>query len=265
MSGTSAVPRPLIQYASGHTDYREREGTQRFLKLTGFHSEIGRDGRFDRACHSAGLQRIEIRHTAGREKSEIKPHWYFGNEISLFPIAGGPVAPTVSASLRNGNRRRSADAGIGVGWDDSGRSKLAVRGFLGALLPYVEPVQLAVSSRMTDYLMAALVRHLEVAEIADGLVNREKHPEPVGFFELALPLGAASSEAAFGRHATSNVTPLVCLHPAEIDCWYIRTIWRSAIVFAAAVERWGEVQAWAAEYGQGQVPPAGGKEEDWLG
>lgn len=236
---------PLIQYASGHTKCRMRTGTQTWLPLVGFHSECGKDDDFDRAMHTAGLTAIEIRHGSG----DIVQHWSFGEKLDLYVVSGGPIANTVAASLRNGNRARTAQAGIGLRWLEGGKSKLAIRGFL--LWDYDGLVQLTVSSRMTDYLLTALVRHLVVAEIADSLVDRARHPSVVGFHELHLPLGAAADEVAFGKADTAMVTPLECQHPAEITRDYIKTLWRPTTIHAASIECWESVQAWAAEYGHG--------------
>lgn len=233
---------PIIQYASGHTKSRTRSGTQTWLPLVGFHSEIGKDDDLDQACHAASLGRIDIRHGSG----EVVPHWFFGETLALYVVSAGPIAASVGASLRNGNRARTASAGIGLRWEDGGKSRLAVRGYLSS--GYDGLVQLSVSSRMTDYLIAALVRHLVVCEIADSLVDRSKHPGVVGFHEILLPLRAAADEVAFGKADTAMVTPLECAHPQEITRDYIKTVWRPASVHVACVEAWESTQAWAAEY-----------------
>jgi hypothetical protein len=108
-------------------------------------------------------------------------------------------------------------------------------------------VQLGVSSRMTDRLLAALVDHTQVAERADLLVDRTKHPDPVALVELGLPL-VAGEQISWGKVEQVDVAPLASDHPSEIGRSYIRTIWRPESVYAAALRDWALMPMWAAEY-----------------
>lgn len=261
------VEAPIIQYSSGHTKGRGITTGGAFTAFVGFHSEQGKDTAFDDACTAANIGQIDIRHQR-QGGSEIKRHWHFGETLLLYPLTAGPVAPTVTASLANGNARKTREAGIGIRWVQGERSQIAVRGVLPALLGtgYSGIVQLAVRSRMSDRLLAALVTHTRAAELADGLVNREHHPDAVGVWELALPLGPAPEES-WGKDESASVVPLAATHPepAAIDREYIRAIFlpMKSPARATLTGAWSDTVVWADAYAAGETggeAPAGGDE-----
>jgi len=244
-----------LQWANGKSYARPFEkgaGVGRFAPFVGFYVEIGKDGEIDEALGRAGVKQIEIRHQRDGG-SEIARHWSLGASVKLFPVTSGPVAVTVAGSLAGENARKTREAGIGVYWPSDSRSKTAVRGLPDVLVRVgcLRPVQLAVRSRMGDVLLAALADHTRVAEAADKLVDRERHPDVVCLHEIALPLGE-DAEQTWGKVDTAEVVPFKSLHPAEIDADYLRGIWRPDAVNALAYREWEAIQTWAGEYQAGK-------------
>jgi len=237
-----------LQYANGKSNARLTPGSGRFAPFVGFHVEVGKDADFDLAMQAAKISQIEIKHQRPGG-AEIVRHWSFGERIGFFPITSGPVAQTVAASLSDRNVRSTAEAGIGLRWGAGERSRMAVRGYLDILVRagYIRMCQLSVRSRMTDVLLSALLDHGRACEAADDLIDRSKHPEVVTYHELALPLGPGNEEE-WGKGDTATVVPFASLHPKEINADYLRTVWRSDAVHAAAVRDWESIQFWAQEY-----------------
>lgn len=244
-----------LQWANGKSYARpfvKGAGVGRFAPFVGFYIEIGKDGAIDEALGRASVTQVEIRHQ--REGgSEIARHWSLGPSVTFYPITSGPVAVTVAGSLAGDNARKTREAGIGVYWPADGRSKTAVRGLLDVLVRVgcLRPVQFAVRSRMGDVLLAVLADHTRVAEAADALVDRERHPDVVCLHEIALPLGE-DAEQTWGRGDTAEVVPFKSLHPAEIDADYLRGLWRPDAVNALAYREWEAIQTWAGEYQTGK-------------
>ncbi len=256
---TTIVEAPAIQYASGKSMARPQGDTSaRFAPLIGFYSEFGKDDDFDAALAQLGTKKIEIKHQRAGG-AQIVTHWDLGEELRIYPVTAGPVAPTVAGSLAGRNAQRTADAGIGLRWEQGERSKLAIRGLLPSLIAagYVRLIQLSVRSHMTDALLAALIDHARVLEAADHLINRDKHPELVTYHELLLPLGPGE-EQEWGKGESATVVPLISLHPDQISAAYCATAWRPERVHAAAQEAWGDIVTWAHEYAEGSEPEPGG-------
>jgi hypothetical protein len=155
----------------------------------------------------------------------------------------------VAGSLHGRNAALTAEAGIGMRWGASERSKMAVRGYLEVLARagYLRLVQLSTRSRMTDRLLGALLDHGRVCEAADHLIDRTRHPEVVSFHEIALPLGPAE-EQEWGKGDTATVVPFKSVHPDAIDAEYLRAVWRPDNVHAAAQRDWEGIKLWAQEY-----------------
>lgn len=251
-----AIPEAVtLQWANGKSMARPVEndaGVGRFAGFVGFHIEVGKDAELDALLTAAKHAQVEIRHPRQGAAPDIVRHWALGETIFFLPITAGPPAPTIGGCLSNGFAKKTADAGVGLRWGANERSKLAVRGFVLSLWTagYKRPVQLAVRSRMTDRLLAALLDHVRVAIAADNLVDRAKHPAVVSPAELWLPLGAGE-EAEFGKGDTATVTPLVSLHEAEITSEYLRSRWRTNEQYDATEAAWRGVQQWAADYAVG--------------
>ena len=253
-----------IQWANGKNEARRSPGG-RFASHVGFFAEAGRDEAFDAFATSHGLGRIEMRHPRPGAAAQIVRHWDLGERVRFYPLTRGPVTTTVAASVSPRFIAETIAAGIGIRWGrgEGERSRLAVRGFVQvavgdawALYPHL--AQLSVRSRMTDKLLAALVDHVRVCEIADTLVDRTKHPDVIACYELALPLGAGEEEE-WGKGETATVAPMVSLHPQEVDLPYLRTLWRPDEVAARAEALWEDVVAWAAAfYGAGLTDPVDG-------
>lgn len=239
-----------IQWANGKTSARSI-GLGRFLSFVGFHTELGRDDELDAIMRRLKVPDIEIKHQRSGG-AEIVRHWNLGEQISLYVVTSGPVAPTVAASLAERNARATAEAGIGLRWGVGERSRMAVRGYLDLLVRAGELrlVQLSVRSRMTDVLLAALLDQGRVCEAADQLIDRSKHPEVVTYHEIALPLGPGE-EQEWGKGDTATVVPFVSLHPPEIDAEYLGSRWRPGNIHAAAIRDWEGIQYWAADYAAG--------------
>ncbi|MEN9935097.1 MAG: hypothetical protein RLZZ387_1676 [Chloroflexota bacterium] len=239
-----------VQWANGKNEGRLTPGQGRFVSHVGFYAEVGKDHEFDTAMEAAGISQMEIRHPRQGGPAQVVRHWNLGEQIRLFPITSGPVAPTVAASLSQRNINATVEAGIGIRWGraEGERSKLAMRGYLqvgGTVYP--RPVQISVRSRMTDELLTALIDHVRVCELADSLVDRAKHPDVVQLYELALPLGAGKEEQ-WGKGETTTVFPLASLHPQGVDLPYLRGLWRPEHIVETALRDWPDVQAWAQEF-----------------
>lgn len=234
-----------LQWANGKTVARNTPDG-RFTSFVGFHIEIGKDEELDHRLQAMRTPRVEIKHQR-QGGFEVKPHWSLGETVHFYPVTSGPPAPTIAGCLRAA--RESAAAGIGVHWPDGERSRMAVRGYADVLIKagYVQPVQLATRSRMTDVLLACLLDHYRVCEAADKLVDRKRHPDPVDYHEIALPL-TAGDEAEWGKGDTATVVPFRSDHPPEIDAAYLRGVWRDEGIHAAALRDWASITAWAAEY-----------------
>lgn len=238
---------PILQWANGRTEAREA-GQGRFASLVGFHSEAGKDEAFDRACVAASLARIEIRHQRESGTPAIVAHWSFGESLRFYPITAGPPATTISACLRSD---ATAEAGIGLSWPAGERSRMAVRGLIMVGdVPLL--VQLATRSTMTGVLLTALLDHYRACAAADKLIKRDQHPDPVAFHELALPL-TSGAEISVGRGETSQITPFVSDHPAQIAKAYITSCWRKNAIHDAALNAWPGVVAWAVGYRSGET------------
>jgi hypothetical protein len=237
---------PVLQWASGHTEARQA-GEKRFAGHVGFHVERGKDQAFDAACERAGVAQVEIRHPRPGGH-EIKAHWSFGDALRIHPITAGPPYQTISGCLKTA---QTGEAGIGLAWPAGEKSRMAVRGLV---LVGSEPmlVQLSVRSTMTSHLLAALVDHYRVCAAADAMIDRAKHPEPVMFHELSLPL-VGGAEIAAGKGETALVTPLVSDHPQTIERAYIKSCWRRDAVHEAALTAWPGVVAWAMGYASGET------------
>ncbi len=240
---------PIVQWGNGRTEARPL-GAGRFTGFVGWFTEQGKDHDFDAWCHELNVAQVEIRHPRQGGTPAIVKHWSLGEALRVFPVTSGPVAPTVASSLAQRNVGSTVEAGIGIRWGrgEGERSKLAVRGYLqvdGALTPGL--VQVSVRSRMTDELLAALVDHVRVCELADTLVDRVKHPDVVQCYELALTLGAGAEEA-WGRGETTTVFPIKSQHPEAPALPYLRASWRPDAVVERALADWAGVQAWAQEF-----------------
>lgn len=245
---------PILQYASGHTQARALNIMgARFTGLIGFHSEIGCDAELDAVMTEAKVGQIEIRHSREGGSPAVVRHWWIGEKIDVFPITAGPVATTIGGCLVGGHAQRTAEAGIGLSWPTGGKSRMAVRGLLTLPNGTFVLVQLAVRSTMTGHLLTALLDHERVCVAADGLIDREKHADPVAYHELALALQASKEEVSAGKEETAQIVPLISGHPKEITAKYIRSIWRSSTLQKAAVAAWPAILAWAAGYRSGET------------
>lgn len=263
---------PILQWANGKNEARAagNGGTSgRFAPTIGWYTERGRFGEFDEFAERHRVPRIEMRHPRQGGGAQIVPHWFLGETVRFYPVTRGPVAATVAASVSPRFLAETIAAGIGVRWGRGAgeRSRLAVRGFVALAdtvgwVIYPRLVQVSVRSIMTDRLLAALIDHVRVCAIADGLVDRAKHPEPVDLHELALPLGPGAEEE-WGRGETAIVTPLTSQHPQDVDLPYLRSLWRPEEVHRHALEAWAGIQAWAAGYygAQGNGADHAGEEE----
>jgi hypothetical protein len=159
---------------------------------------------------------MEFKHRREGGKTEIKPHWWIGEEVRIFPLTAGPVADTMRGAARVSDRM-AAEAGMVATWEEgSYLSLLALMEISGVMLPDV--VRVSARSHMTDHLLAALLDHLRVCEVADAVVRATVAP-----WWLALPL-SGGPEQDVGREQTTTIVPVASLHPAEIDRAYLDRI-----------------------------------------
>lgn len=244
---TPAPECAVLQYASGLTKARTGDRGP-FQPLIGFHAQIGRDPDLDVACANAQIPRGQIRHMGG----VIADHWLFGESVQLYPITSGPPATTISACRSERFRAATASAGLGLAWPTGGKSRLALRGYL-AVGEQLVTVQLAVTSTMTTYLLAALVDHVRVCVVADDLVKANgKRSAEVLPYEVALVL-RSGDPVVVGTQQTQEITPLISDHPAQIERDYLAQHWRPAYLPAWVAQDWPAVQAWAAGYDSGET------------
>ncbi len=239
---------PTVQYASGKTVARRADSGARFQPYVGFHMQCGRDVVIDDVFGQLGVSVIEIKHQRPGAV-ELVRHWDLGESIEFFPVTAGPVARTMASCMHGDAYARTIEAGIGVRWGSQERSRLAIRGFLELLVRHnvVRLVQLTVRGRMTDRLLQALIDHGRVCEQADQLIQRDRHPEPVMFHEIALPL-TTGDEEVWGSHATVTIVPLRSAHPDSVTANDVRARWRPAPVHEAALEAWPAILLWARSY-----------------
>jgi hypothetical protein len=244
---------PFLQWANGLVKARRTAGVGSFSSHVGWLTEAGRAEDLDEACARAELEQIEVKRSPrdGRDAT-IQRHWSFSDEIGLYVITTGPVAPTVSKSVKGETARRSAEAGLGVRWPEAemdgskGKSRLAIRVLPKPLtdVGYLSPLQITATSLMSEKLLAAVAAHVAACEQAEKILGRA---EPLFPGELLLPLGPGE-EAAFGKGQSTMVVPMVCRHPKQLDAEYVQAHWRSDAVHTALEQLWPAVQAWAKEY-----------------
>ncbi len=239
---------PVLQWANGKP-VAKGAGMARFNPLIGFHSEIGKNADFDERMIGAGTARTTIRHQRDGGSAEVA-HWYFGETLALFPVTSGPPVPTMAALVKHA--AHTANAGIGARWGQGVPSNLAVRCILalpgaGGELPEPVIVQLAMRSRSTDVLLAALLAHVAHCEAADALIDRARHPEPVTCHELAWTL-TAGAEISVGRGDTSDITPFIVADAAPVTRADLKGRWCSPDTDALALASWAGIVAWATEY-----------------
>jgi len=258
----------LIQWANGKIEACTPPDSHKFRSHVGWYAEIGQHDEFDRfARDHANRPRISIRHARPGGGVQVVQHWDLGREIRFFPLTKGPVALSVAESVAPSRIHGTADAGIGIRWGhtDTGRSTMALRGYLqvrrasndsneAGWMTFLRPVQIVVRSRMSDALLRALIDHIRVCEHADAIIERSKHPDAVSCFEIALPLGPGQ-ETAWGKTAVSYVVPIASLHPADIDKEYLRKIWRPDAVVERALHDWPAVREWAFSFVFGEPRP----------
>lgn len=265
---------PTIQYASGRVKAR-MVPNQPFTNHIGFYAEVGTDDLFDEAMEDAGFGQIDIRHQKEGEAPTVCRSWHLGVKLGIWPLSANPAASTASASSFSPYAERTANAGIALRWETKRngqrQSKLAIRGYVYQLvrIGHVVPIQLSVSSRMSDKLLAAMQDHLAVCEQADELVRKrdwvaqevdapsfehlraQGHVDTVAFYDLLLPLYVGPEESFRGKQGTSTVHPLISGHLDPVTEAYVKKIWRPLAVLDAVGRDWADTVAWAHRYAQG--------------
>jgi len=265
---------PTIQYASGRVEGR-MSSDQPWSNLVGFYAEVGIDDLFDEAMEEAGFPHMHIRHYKEDDAPTVCSNWYLGVKLGMWPLSGNPVASTASASSFPPYAQRTADAGIALRWETKRngqrQSKLAIRGYVYQLVRvgYVVPIQLSVSSRMSDKLLAAMQDHLAVCEHADELIKKrdwlaqeidpqtfehlhaQEQVDTVAFYDLLLPFYVGPEEPFRGKQGSSTVCPLISGHPDPVTEAYLKKIWRPLDVLDAVGRDWADTVGWAHRYAQG--------------
>lgn len=199
---------PLLQWANGKTE--ARSPSKRWEPLVGWHTEQGLDPKLDDHCRELAVQILEIKHRRPGG-FEVKPHWYFGEDVRLAPLTPGPIADTMGGAARI-SQRTAEEAAMVAHWPRDQGSYLSLLALVeaGGEL-YAEPMRLLATSTLTDHLYAALVDHLRVCIAADAIVGQQVQP-----WWLLLPL-AAGEELDAGRGDTTTITPMRSTHAQAID------------------------------------------------
>lgn len=264
---------PTVQYNNGHTAIK-RDGDQGFMTgVPGFYSQVGIHQEFDEAMHDAGYKKMLASHQREGKAPDVKQHWDLGRQIGAWWLCAGPTANTATRMAHPLFADKTADAGIALQWKNN-VSQMWIRGYLYKLVKvdYIYPVQLTVSSRMTDRLVYALEDHVGVCEHATRLLDREAllladlDDKPLvdpnaylarfgktgttnrfRFYDLAFPLKADDQLIPFGKQQTSMVYPIVSAHPDTdaLTTEYIAKLWRSPAVIDAFMRDWQPTATWA--------------------
>jgi hypothetical protein len=201
---------------------------------------------FDEAMEDAGFRQIDIRHQKENEAPNVCTSWHLTGKLGMWPLSANPAASTASASSFPPYAERTANASIALRWETKRngqrQSKLAIRGYVFQLVRvgHVAPIQLSVSSRMSDKLLAAMQDHLAVCEQADELVKKrdwlaqnvdpqilehlhaQGQVDTVTFYDVLLPLYVGPEEAFRGKQGTSTVQSLISGHPDPVTAAYLK-------------------------------------------
>lgn len=235
-----------------HTDY------------SGFYIECGKNADLDDALKAAGFAVIESEHPNDHGQLTYKKQWDLGRNLDLYPITSGVPAKTVRLCLSPRNQRKLTASGIGLGWYtiSDGRNKGKSQSVFGVIcyiaplvaVGYVEPIKFGVRGMMTDYVVPALADHTRVAKFADTIVDRDKHPETVGLWEIRWSIGRGEKKVPFkGKNgASSLVYPVISKHPNELHRDYIVDMYLQGDARKMIMDRlesdWNMVQDWAAQF-----------------
>jgi hypothetical protein len=260
--GAGATPTaPLLQWANGLLEVRENEAA-RWVRggYVGFFVEAGHEG-FDAFAARQGLPSFEARHSRANGQPEVKRHWRLGERIGFLPMCGGPLGPHMGVNWRQS--AQLAASGLVVSWPIGpdgrhGRSRAAVRGYV--IVPtrsgpriWGQPIQLVASGRQTDLLLAALFRHRQLCELADGIWGGQTE-----LWQIQLPLVAGPETTWTGAGGgQTTVTPFIHDHPAtdeDVDEAALAALRAPERVAQLVARDWPGVQAWAlAEVSLGDV------------
>lgn len=199
---------PLLQWANGKTEARTSGG--RWQPLVGWHTEQGASPELDAHCQEMRVQVLEIKHRRPGG-FEVKPHWYFGEDVRVAPLTPGPLADTMRGAARI-SEKMAHEAAIVAYWPQGEGSYLSllVLAELGGAM-HQGVLRLLVTSTLTDHLYAALVEHIRVCEDADAIIGKEVPP-----WWLLLPL-TSGEELDAGRGETTTITPMRAAHAETTD------------------------------------------------
>jgi hypothetical protein len=218
---------PVLQWANGLS---KRRNGKRLDSLTGWHIEKGVHEEIDGVCEAAQTPTITIVHQEGGEK----PHWFFGEEVKVLLLTNG--AKSYNLRTLTQDSYANAEDGIAVYWrtDKSGipRSNMSVWALFGGMNGELVDsdgqapmVRISVNGTMTDRFLQVIADQLEVLKEADNLVDREKHPHAVDYWELWVSLCAGDPYTAGSGSKASTVTPFVANIPDPITRDYLKAVW----------------------------------------
>ncbi len=252
----SRAPKPLslpkmprIAYHMGLTEVLD--GKRYVKSFAGFVVEAGNP---DVDAILEGTPKATLRHPRSDAKSpyEIKEYWNLGPDIGVFPIFSGMAGTTIYDLVKH--QAEQANMGIAVTWPrrtDGTKSKSSV----SLLVFYPGPhglllAELSAKGLMSEYMIDALLTHLDVCEALDNIINREQHPDPVFPGEVKLPLHVSETEVAFGKNAgKTSVYPMEHTHITDPDKLkdkkYIAKIWAPAAFTSEIEAQWETAIAWA--------------------
>ena len=242
-----------LYYSGGNMLARESGSRKPSSGFFGFWANYGTDEMFDKACQGFG-ELIDVSHMGG----VIEKHWGFPFPLTVYPLILG--VPAIKTRECLNRAERAASWGVKVRWIESddgvgkGKSYVGIHIYVKEFLDrgYSSPLVLSVKSRMTDHLLSALGLHLDVAKVADTILDRTKHPQKIGLWELGMPL-LCGEQQLFGKDQTTTVAPIVSGHPLDKTQWdkaYFHEIYLSGENRKSILERikedWQSVQEWAA-------------------
>jgi hypothetical protein len=256
--------RGQLQYWNGTPaiQYRISGETRWSFGLQGFSTPCGVNDDIDAALAGGGAGIYEVNHNRKNGGKEVREHWFLGETVALFPLTTGPKVKPSKPGLEGkvlGVMAKSfaihAKDGLRVRWQPGRGSEFSLLVYEMTLASngYPLPLVLSAKKQMTEYLFAALIRHIDVCEVADGLASSKSGSEVLPF-EMAWHIGCADCDVAFGRTQTATVYPLVCAHPtgSAVDrdylrgCFLPRKEW-GGVIRSRVADDFADAQRWAAE------------------
>ncbi len=204
----------------------------------GIFLDAGLDDDLDQAAEAAGWRLGAITHRSkGRGEDDItRDHWFplqpakLHMLIDSLPIwADGSPLGKVWDYVQAG----VWEYGIGARWPKPTPQQTRSRSSLGMYclfqdlikVGYVEPISFVVTSSNTDDLIAAMIGHQHVLDVANAKIIAAGKGKQLRFSELALPITFGEKVTRGSGELTSQVYKIASAHPRqneEITGEYLR-------------------------------------------